>query len=208
MPGSDESDQPIRVAVVADTTRAAAQITHALRTSGYWVRPFSLTASALPDRIRDLRPSVVVARTGAQNSSVAPILGRIAAGGGPALVLLTPAASRRALKLASDAGALLHLLEPVTTPALVAAIRVAAARARDLRQLRTQLTELRESVMARKVVERAKAVLMRRFGFTEEEAHRRLQMESRNRNRKLIETAWHVIQADAQLSRRRQPAPL
>jgi len=50
------------------------------------------------------------------------------------------------------------------------------------------------------VLDRAKAILMRRFGLSEEEAHRTLQRESRNRNRKLIETAWHVIRADTRIT--------
>lgn len=68
-------------------------------------------------------------------------------------------------------------------------------------QLSRRVTGLRESFVSLRVVERAKGILMRRLQLTEQEAHRRLQVESRNRNRKLVETAWHVIQADARLSR-------
>ena len=114
-------------------------------------------------------------------------------------MLLTPAGSRQSIKLALDTGALVHLVEPVAAQALAAAVRVAAARAEDLRRLNSELTRVRESLRDRNVLDRAKAILMRRFGLNEEEAHRTLQRESRNRNRKLIETAWHVLRADARL---------
>ncbi len=159
-----------------------------------------LTSRSAYDRVRELRPSVVILRTSLRSFPLASAFARAAAEGGLALVLLTPTGSRQSIKLALEAGALVHLVEPVPSQALVAAVRVAAARADDLGQLKAQLRTVRESLQARKAIERAKSILMRRFGLTEEEAHRRLQRESRNRNRKLVDTAWHVIRADAVLA--------
>jgi len=191
--------EQIRVAVVGDTTGAAGEISRGLRGPGFAVRAFSLAAGGAYDRVRDLRPAVVVLRAGTRTFSLASAFARIAANGGPALVLLTPAGSRQAIKLALDTGALVHVVEPVAAQALAAAVRVAATRAVDLRRLNGELTRIRESLRERNVLDRAKAILMRRFGLNEEEAHRTLQRESRNRNRKLIDTAWHVLSADARL---------
>ena len=202
MPTAKHSKDPIRVVVVADTSRAAGEIARALQSSRYAARPLCLTSRSAYDRVRELRPAVVLLRTNTQNFSAAQAFSRIAANGGPALVLLTRSGSRQAIKLALDSGALMHLVEPVPAQALAAAVQVASARARDLRYLQNQLTKIRESVQSRKVVERAKAVLIRRLGLSEEDAHRRLQRESRNRNRRLIDTAWHVIRAEAQIARR------
>ena len=169
--------EQIRVAVVGDTTGTAGEISRGLRGPGFAVRAFSLATGGAYDRVRDLRPAVVVLRAGTRTF---------------------PLASAFAL----DAGALVHVVEPVAAQALAAAVRVAAARAVDLRRLNGELTRIRESLRERNVLDRAKAILMRRFGLTEEEAHRTLQRESRNRNRKLIDTAWHVIRAEAQMARR------
>ena len=201
MPASEQSPDLIRVAVVTDTPTAARHITRALRDSGYAVRPFSLTSPAAYDRVRELQPAVVVLRVEASDPGAAAAFARIAMKGGPALVLLTPEASPNELVFARDSGAMVHLVEPVAAQALAAAVWVSAARARDLCDLSHQLIELRESFESRRVIERAKAILMRRLELTEEEAHRRLQTESRNRNRKLVETAWHVIRADSHLAR-------
>jgi response regulator NasT len=201
MPAFDQSPEQIRVAVVTDTILAARHITRALRDSGYAVRPFSLTSPVAYDRVRDLRPAVVLLRVGSPDPGSAQAFHRLAISGGPALILLTPEASPQQLGLARESGAMVHLVEPVAAQTLAAAVWVSAARAKDLRELSAQLTDLRESFESRKVVERAKNVLMRRLELNEEEAHRRLQQESRNRNRKLVETAWHVIRADGHLSR-------
>jgi len=191
----------IRVAVVTDSPSAARDVTRALRESGYAVRPYTLSSNSAFDRVRELRPGVVVLRVGSVAEFEGSAFKRVSAYGGPAVVLLTPGASAENLEMAQESGALVHLVEPVTTQALAAAVWLAAARAQDLRQLSQQLGEMRESLEARKAVERAKAILMRRLALTEEEAHRRLQKESRSRNRKLAETAWHVIKADGELPR-------
>ncbi len=201
MSAFEQSPDQIRVAVVTDAPAAARHLTRALRESGYSVRPFSLTTPAAYDRVRELRPAVVVLRLDGADSGAASAFQRVAIKGGPALVLLTPEASPAELGFARDSGAMVHLVEPVAAQSLAAAVWVSAARARDLQELSSQLTELRESFESRKVIERAKAVLMRRLEMSEEEAHRRLQTESRNRNRKLVETAWHVIRADSYLER-------
>lgn len=203
----DRLEEAIRVAVVADTSSATRDITRVLQDSGYACRAFPLSSPSAYDRVRELRPAVVVLRVGSADLTPAAAFSRIAAHRGPALVLLTPGASEESLRLARESGALVHLVEPVAAQALAAAVWLSAARAQDLQQLSHQLVELRESFESRKAVERAKAILMHRLDLTEAEAHRRLQRESRNRNRRLVETAWHVIKADAELARARAPAP-
>jgi response regulator NasT len=200
MPTHDRKAEPLRVAVVADTAGAAGEIARALTDTGHTVRPVPLGMRSACDRVRELRPSAVLLRTSPRTFPLASAFARAAAEGGPALVLLTPTGSRQSIKLALDSGALIHLVEPVPSQALLAAVRVAVARAQDLRELRAELIKTRETIHSRRAVERAKAILMRRFELTEDEAHRRLQRESRNRNRRLIETAWHVIRADAALA--------
>lgn len=202
----DRLDEAIRVAVVADTSSAARDITRVLQDSGYACRAFPLSSPSTYDRVRELRPAVVVLRTGPADLSPAAAFSRVSAHRGPALVVLTPSASEESLHLARESGAVCHLVEPVAGQALAAAVWLSVARAQDLQQLNHQLVELRESFESRKAVERAKAILMRRLDLTEAEAHRRLQKESRNRNRRLVDTAWHVIKADVELSRSRAPA--
>ncbi len=200
MPSSTRTADPIRVAVVADTAGAAAEIARVLADPADALRPIPLAIHSAPERVKEVRPAAVLLRTSPRSFHLASAFARAAVEGGPALVIMTPTGSRQSLKLALDSGALVHLVEPVPCQALLAAVRLAVARAHDLRQLRAQLTKIRETAASRRDVDRAKAILMRRFRLTEEEAYRRLQQESRSRNRKLIETAWHVLRGDAFLT--------
>ena len=202
MPTPSSQFDQIRVAVVTDTPSAARHIGEALHESGYSARAYGISTPHAVDRVRELDPHVVLLRLSQPGQALAAAFGRMAAPGGPALVLLTPSASVGALGAARDTGATVHLVEPVTVQALAAAVWLAAARARDLQELRRQLTHLREAFASRRLVEQAKEVLMRRLDLTEDEAHRRLQQESRSRNRKLADTAWRVLRADAALARK------
>jgi AmiR/NasT family two-component response regulator len=204
MPASSKAAEPLRIAVVADVPGAASEIARALRHLGHTVCSTSLGTRSARARLQAMRPQVVLLRTGPRTFDLASAFVRSAAEESAALVVLTPGGSPQSTELARRVGALVHLIEPVPSQALVAAVHVAVARAGDLRDLRAELTRRREVVSSRPAVERAKAILMQRFGFTEEDAHRRLQLESRSRNRRLSETAWHVIRADAMLRARRR----
>jgi len=211
MPIFTTSADPLRIAVVADSPGAASEIARALRHLGHTVCSTSLGSRSARSRLQAICPEVVLLRTGPHAFDLASAFARATPDDGVALVVLTPGGSPRSSQLARELGATIHLVEPIPAQALVAAVQVAFARASDLRDLRCELAAKREAVSARPVIERAKAVLMARFGLTEEQAHRRLQLESRNRNRKLVETAWRVIRADRLLSAldgpRRSQAP-
>jgi len=200
MPADRQLPKPIRVAVVSETELAAGRIAEAVREADPALRPFPLVLQSAYDRIRELHPQVALVRTGPRGFQLAANFGKAAGGRACAVVLLTPASFLREIDLAAETGAVVHLIEPVPAQALVAAVHIAAARAEESRALRRELAALRERIAARTVVERAKGVLMSRLALNEDEAHRRLQTESRNRNRKLVDTAWHVIEADRRLS--------
>lgn len=200
MPADRQLPKPIRVAVVSDTELAAGRIAEAVREADPALRPFPLVLQSAYDRIRELRPQVALLRMGPRGFQLAANFGKAVGGRACGVVLLTPASFARETDLVVETGALVHLIEPLPAQALVAAVHIAAARAEESRVLRREVAALRERIAARTVVERAKGVLMSRLALNEEEAHRRLQTESRNRNRKLVDTAWHVIEADRRLS--------
>ncbi len=201
---SSQPTQPyLSIAVVADREHAAQRLVSALSSPQCAARPFSLSAADAPRRVREMQPSVVLIRAGDGGLGAAARFAQAARSSGSALVLLTPHASAGARRLATAEGAMAHLLEPVTTQALLAAVIVSRARAQEYRALQQAVLTARESAEVRGVVEEAKRALMGRFGLTEDEAHRILQTESRSRNRKLIETAEHVLRAETKFARAR-----
>src|SRR5205823_12481052 len=74
--------------------------------------------------------------------------------------------------------------------------RAAVTRAADLARARSEAAELREQLENRKLIERAKGILMERLGLSEHEAFRKLQRASQDENRKMRDIADSVVRAE------------
>lgn len=111
--------------------------------------------------------------------------------------LIVSAFSDKALvDRAAAAGVFGYLIKPPTAEALQAQIAVAIRRQHEQEQLIQQNQILTETLETRKLVERAKGILMRRLKLDEPEAHKRLQQESQKRRKSLAELAKTIIESE------------
>ncbi|MCX7670747.1 MAG: response regulator [Anaerolineae bacterium] len=115
------------------------------------------------------------------------------------IILLTAYNETELVERAAQANISAYLMKPVAEEDLLPAITLALIRFRQFEALRREVHDLREALEARKVIERAKGILMRRLNLTEEEAFRRLQKQSQDTNRKLAQVAEAIILADQML---------
>ena len=96
--------------------------------------------------------------------------------------------------LRSTAVALLAKPTPPTT--LDATLRMAVLRARELLAARREAAEAKEQLEARKLIERAKGLLMRRTGSSEQEAYRIMQRSSQDRSVRMVDIAKAVLESE------------
>jgi two-component system, response regulator PdtaR len=89
-----------------------------------------------------------------------------------------------------------YLVKPIEQADLEAAIAITMQRFEEFRALRREAGELRQALEDRKLIERAKGILMRRAGLGEDDAFRRLQKQSRDHNQKLVEVARIIVRAE------------
>ena len=115
------------------------------------------------------------------------------------LVFLTAFSDEALAQEAASVGSYAYLVKPVTQEELVPAIAMAMAKFREFQELRRGIDELKESLEARKLIERAKGILMERRNIGEAEAFRRMQKRSQNENKKLVEIAKAIVTADSML---------
>jgi len=116
---------------------------------------------------------------------------------GTAVVLITGDLSltmSSADVLRSTAVALLP--KPTPPAALDATLRMAVTRARELLSARREAAEAKEQLEARKLIERAKGLLMRRTGSSEQEAYRIMQRSSQDRSVRMVDIARAVIDSE------------
>jgi AmiR/NasT family two-component response regulator len=93
-----------------------------------------------------------------------------------------------------------YLVKPIKNTDLVPAIGLAIRRFEQFEALRREASDLRQALEDRKLIERAKGILMRELNLSEPEAFRRLQKTASARNLKLIEVARLAIMTGKDLS--------
>jgi response regulator NasT len=112
------------------------------------------------------------------------------------IILLTAYSEAQLVERAAQANISAYLMKPVSEEDLLPVITLALTRFKQFQALRQEVTDLREALEARKVIEKAKGILMRRLNLTEDEAFRRLQRQSQESNRRLAQVAEAIVVAD------------
>lgn len=112
-----------------------------------------------------------------------------------ALLFLTALSDETLVEQAGEAGALAYLMKPFRKEDLAPALEIAMRRYRQIQSQGKEIVELKEALEARKLVERAKGILMERHNLTEDEAFKRIHFQARNQNKKMRDIAESIITA-------------
>ena len=99
-------------------------------------------------------------------------------------------------KEAVTTGAVAFLPKPVPPKMLDSTIRLAVTRAAQFRTAKRDASEAKAALEARKLIERAKGILMRRTGCSEPEAYRILQRSSQDRSKPMVDIAKAVLDSE------------
>lgn len=100
-----------------------------------------------------------------------------------------------------------YLTKPIDTRALQAAIGLAAVRQAEFEQLEAEVERAQQALEDRKIVERAKGLLMSALDLSEQDAFRRLQLTARERNLRLADVAARIVEQQSLLAPKRKPTP-
>ncbi|MDD4320914.1 MAG: response regulator [Acidaminococcaceae bacterium] len=109
------------------------------------------------------------------------------------VLLLTAYSQNDIVSKANDAGVLAYLVKPVREEQLFPAMEIAYSRFKEIRALGLELESLKSSLATRKLLDRAKGILMDAHGFTEAEAYRKMQQYSMNQRITIKELAEAII---------------
>lgn len=111
------------------------------------------------------------------------------------VILLTAYSDQELISRAKDAGVFGYLVKPFKPSDLSPAIAVARARFESNNQLKKEVAGLQERLEARKIVEKAKGILMSQQGLAESEAYRRIQTQAMSARKSMREVAEAIILA-------------
>ena len=185
----------LRVAIADDEAAVRETLTAMLRSLGHEVVFCGSTGRELVEHCLDERPDLVLTDIQMPDMDGLDAAMVIYERAPAPVVLLTGFCSPELIERAEENHVLGYLLKPATQAQLEAAIGLAVRRHEEFQALRKEANDLRQSLADRKLIERAKGLLMKHLGVDEPEAFRRLQKFASNKNKKLIEIAETIVTA-------------
>lgn len=193
---------PLRISVADDEPDMREYFERILPRLGHQVVSVAETGRELVAHCRELKPDLVITdikmpdMDGIEAASIIykelPI----------PVILISAYHDQPLIERAEADHVMAYLVKPIEQKDLIPAIAIAMRRFEQFQALRQEASDLRQALEDRKIVERAKGILMRRAQLDEPEAFSRLQRLSRDQNKKLVEIAHAILIAETAL----QPA--
>ncbi|MGQ9547876.1 MAG: ANTAR domain-containing response regulator [Roseiflexus sp.] len=185
-----------RILIAEDNDLVALTLEEQLKGLGYDVIGIARTGNEAIELASRLGPDLIVMDIRMPEMDGTEAAARINQQRPTPILMLTAYTDRETIRKAEQAGALGYLVKPVNEAELSPAINIALARFRELQALRAQVHELEESLEARKLIERAKGILMQRLGLSERDAYERLRQRARDKRAKMKDIAQAIIEAE------------
>ncbi|GDX17273.1 MAG: response regulator [Actinobacteria bacterium] len=183
----------LRVVVAEDEALIRLDLVEMLTEAGYEVvgqagdgeAAISITEKEKPDLVvMDVKMPKLDGISAAEriaNQRIAPV------------VILTAFSQRDLVERARDAGAMAYLTKPFTIEDLMPAIELAVSRFQEIKQLDAEVTDLQEQLKARKLIEKAKGILMKNLKISEPEAFKWMQKTAMDKRRSMTDVAQLVM---------------
>ena len=111
------------------------------------------------------------------------------------IILVTGMSSDEIAEKAVEAGVFAYLVKPITKKHLEPAIKLALARYGQFQSLQSEVSDLKDAIETRKVIEKAKGIVMKRCNISEDDAFKLLQSHSQKENKKMYDVAESIISA-------------
>jgi len=183
----------IRVVIAEDEAIIRLDLRETLEEEGYEVVGETGRGDKAVELARELRPDLAILdikMPQMDGLEAARIIGAEKICG---VLMLTAFSQREVVEEARDAGALAFLVKPYQKSDLIPAIEVAIGRFREMQQLSGEIDSLEEQLEARKVIDRAKGLLIDECGMKESEAFAFIQRTAMSERSRMREVADRVL---------------
>ena len=188
------SQTPFRVVIAEDEALIRLDLKEMLEEDGYVVVGEASDGEAAVKLTESLRPNLVIMDIKMPGLDGISAAERITAEHMAPVVILTAFSQRDLVLRARDAGAMAFVVKPFTKADLVPAIEIAVSRFQEFAALESEVSNLKERLEVRKLLDRAKGLLQSEQGLTEAEAFRWIQKSSMDRRMTMRAVAEEVLQ--------------
>ena len=186
----------IRVVIAEDEAIIRLDLKETLEEEGYDVVGETGRGDKAVDLVRELRPDIAVLDIKMPGMDGLEAARQITKDRICGVLVLTAFSQREIIEEARDAGALAYLVKPFQKSDLIPAIEVAIGRFREMQALNGEVEVLGEQLETRKVLDRAKGVLIDSFGMSESDAYGFIQRGAMNHRTTMRAVAEMVVSGE------------
>jgi response regulator NasT len=186
-------NRALRIAVAEDEPLTQKYLQETLTLLGHQVLCLVGTGRELVDQCKALRPDLVITDIRLPGMDGLDAAQEIYTDEPLPIIVISAFHDPELIARAERNHVIAYLVKPIKQQDLEPAIAIAMTRFGEFKAMRQEADNLRQTLEDRKIIERAKGLLMKRSGLNEPDAFRRLQKLARDKNRKLVEIAQMIL---------------
>lgn len=188
--------ESLRIAIAEDEPELLADLEETLVEFGHEVVATAGNGRDLVERCREFAPDLVITDIKMPDMDGLQAAGQIRKLRPTPIVIISAYHDPEFVDRALKEHVLAYLVKPLNDQSLKASIALAMQRFKEFQTLLEQTVNLHQALEDRKQIERAKGILMQRSGMSEPDAFKRLQILSSQKNKKMVEIARMIVDAE------------
>jgi response regulator NasT len=188
------SESPLRVLLVDETFERAALLKHALQDAGCKIAGQVSASADLPGLVAELKPDLIILDTESPDRDTLENLCIIRRDQPRPIVMFTHDGDSDKIRAAIRAGVSAYVVDGLKSERLRPIMDAAIARFNEFQAMRTDLAKAENQLTERKDVERAKGILMKQRGWSEDEAYQALRKAAMDKGSRLADVARQLVE--------------
>ncbi len=189
------SPAPLKILVIDENRIRSAIIEAGLREAGYDQVTIVHDVGGIARRIAEIEPDVIVIDLENPNRDMLENMFQLSRAVKRPIAMFVDRADTASIEAAVDAGVSAYIVDGLRKERVKPILQMAISRFNAFARMARELEEARGELEGRKLVERAKGILMKSRGLSEEDAYALLRKTAMNQNRKLADVAQSLVTA-------------
>ena len=185
----------LRILIIDENRIRAAVIEEGLREAGHSAVTIVHDVSGIARRITEINPDVIVIDLENPNRDMLENMFQLSRAVKRPIAMFVDRADTASIEAAVDAGVSAYIVDGLRKERVKPILQMAISRFNAFSRMARELEEARGELEGRKLIERAKGILMKSRGMSEEDAYALLRKTAMNQNRKLADVAQSLVTA-------------
>jgi response regulator NasT len=188
--------KPLRVMLIDETSARSAILEQALGDSGHQVVARFNAHENLRMRVQDIEPDIILIDMESPDRDTLEHLRSIGSDRPKPIVLFAERSDSETTQAAIQAGVSAYIVDDLNPKRIKSIMEVAIARFREYQALRKELDDTRTRLAERKLIEKAKGILMQQKKLSEDQAYQALRKLAMDRNQRIADVARTLISVE------------